>query len=207
MNEASRKLLTWITFPLAFLLLFAGVSRAAAGATGEEGSLLDLARPVWDAIMHGQYWLAASLALVVAVTLFKRYGHLLSPKLAAFSHSDAGGALMTLLMAFGGALATGLAAVGVSATLSMAMAWTALKIALTAAGGYTLIRKLIVEPVLKPLAAKAPPWLQRILELVFFLFDKPQPIKDAEAAGDAAVAANPAGGLTGTIGKPPTEIQ
>ncbi len=187
---------------LVALITFTATAFAAGAASGDDGSLLDLLRPVFDAITHGQYYLGAALALVFLCTLARRYGAKRFPFLA----TDAGSAALVLVGAFGGALATGLAAVGTNA-LTFALALAAGKVALAAAGGYSLIKKLVVDPLLASqwYANRAPAWLKAILAVVLWAFTKPDAVKSAEAAGAAAVAASPGAGLDGLAGKP-TEV-
>jgi hypothetical protein len=131
------------------------------------------------------------------VALVKRYA---PGKFGEFVHSDPGGALTTLLMAFGGALAT--ATMG-GAPWTWAMMWTALMVGVAAMGGYTAIKKLFVEPLLRPLMAKAPMWMQPLFALVMWIFDKPMAAtKSAEAAGTVAVAENPGTGVAAVTGEP-----
>lgn len=196
-----KKLFAPLTIALGFMgVLLAGLltsANAAQGFAPEDGNLFDLARPIFDQVMAGHYIAAAALALVLAVALVKRYA---PGKYGEFVHSDMGGSLTTLLMSMGGALAT--ATMG-GAPWTWGMLWTALIVGVTAMGGYTAIKRLFIEPVLRPLAAKAPAWAQPLFSLVFWVFDKKfqaDPVKEAEAAGDAAVVANPsegAGGVTG----------
>ncbi len=68
-----------------------------------------------------------------------------------------------------------------------------------------MFKNLIIEPLLKPLAAKAPAWMQPLFQLVFWVFDKPSAVATAEAAGKAAVAAAPGAGIAAVAGKP-TEV-
>lgn len=193
--------------PLSIALGFAGVllagflvsAHAAQVASPDEGSLLDLARPVFDEIMKGHYIAAAALALILVVALIKRYA---PGKFGDFVHSDAGGSLTTLLMAFGGALAT--ATMG-GAAWTWGMLPAAGKVAFFAAGGYVLLKKLIVEPILKPLSTKTPAWMAPLWGLLFFAFDRKVSEADAlagaKAAGDAAVLASPAGGVDAVVGE------
>lgn len=173
---------------------FTATASAASAVSPDDGSLLDLAKPVLDAIMHGQWAFAAALALILAVTLTKRY---LGDKIP-WLHSDAGGAVLALLGAFGGALATSLAA---GAAPTWIMAWMAVKVAVGAAGAYSMIRKLLV-PWIAKLRDKLPGALRPVLDLVLWVFDKQDPIARAERAGDAAVKAKPASGAAGVTGKP-----
>lgn len=188
-----------ISFGVAGVLLagFVASAFAASAVAPDEGNLLDLARPIFDQVMAGHYLAATAFALVLAVALVKRYA---PGKLGTLVHSDAGGALTTLGMAFFGAIAT--ATMG-GAPWTWAMCWTALTIGVTAAGGYAILKKVVIEPLLRPLMEKAPGWLKPILALVMWIFDRPtMATQKAEDAGDAAVAAHPATGATTVIGEP-----
>lgn len=170
-------------------------AHASSTVAPADGNLLDLARPIFDEIMKGHYIAAASFALVLSVALLKRYA---PGKLSTYVHSDAGGALTTLFMAFGGALAT--ATMG-GAPWTWGMCWAALGVGVTAMGGYTAIKKLFVEPLLRPLMARAPAWSQPLFALVMWIFDKSTlATKSAEAAGTVAVAANPGAGADAVTG-------
>jgi hypothetical protein len=188
-----------VTAAVSFLLiLFLTVSVAAAAGTAmspEDGALLDLAKPVFDAIMHGQWWLAASLVLVLLVAAFKKYA---PGKLGEWARGDVGGSLLVLLGSYGGAMATGLLAAGTGA-LSPALAWVALKVAIAASGGYTLLKKLVM-PFIRKLAEVVPAWMKPIFTMVLWAFDRATPVESAEKAGDAAVAEKPAGGANGVVG-------
>lgn len=188
MKNYARNVLAWILVPLAFLVTFAGVAAAQSAAGGEEATLLDLARPVAEALLSGNPGLAAALALVLAAAIARRY---LAPKVPFFA-SDVGGALLVLVGSFGGAAA---AAITGGASWSLALAWTALKIATAAAGGYSLAKPLILWA-----AEKSPSWLKPVFALVLWVFEKGSPVAKAEAAGAAAVAANPAPGAESITG-------
>lgn len=179
-------------------LSFAGVSVAfAAGENVSEATempLLEMAKPILDAVRGGQGVLAAALALVFCVSLARRYGGKRFP----FLMSDAGGSALTLLGGFGGALATALMAGTVP---SFGLAMTALGVAFAAAGGYTMIKRLAV-PAMRAMQAKLPTWAQPILGLVLWIFDKPSAVAKAESAGAAAVAAKPGPGIEGVAGAP-----
>ena len=159
-------------------LSFVGTSVAMA----QSGELSELAKPLLDAVMSGQYALAAALALVLAVALLRRYGSGRWPSLG----SAAAGSLLVLLGGFGAALATSLSAGG---ALSFALAYSALKVSLYAAGGYS-----ILKPLLSAVRGKSPPWLSRILGMFTWVFDKPNKLVDAHIAGAEAVEADPGKG-------------
>jgi hypothetical protein len=107
--------------------------------------------------------------------------------------------LLALVTSFAGALATSFAA-GVAPTAGLA--WTALGIAVAAAGGWKVAKDLIVDPVIRPLITKAPVWMRPVLELALWVFDRPDVAADARKAGDAAVAANPGKGAAAVVGVP-----
>lgn len=189
--------------PLAVALALIGiagfgvVAYAADTATpADSQSILDLLKPVYDAFAGGHYAFAAALLTIALVALAKRY---LGDKLP-WLHSDAGGTCTALLMAGAGALATGLAAPG--ATVTLALMKSAFLVGIGAAGGYAALKNLLVDPILKPLAAKAPAWAQPLFAVLFFFFDKPDAAAAATKAGDAAVAAKPAAGVVGVTGAP-----
>lgn len=179
---------------LLFFFSFISVALAAGVAAGDEGSLLDLAKPVVDAALAGQWPYAAALALVLAAALARRYVAPRWPWLAG----DQGSALTVLLGSFGAAVAT---AITTGAAVSWGLAWAALGVAVTAAGGYSLLKKLVFDP-LRARSATWPAWAQAMLGLVGWIFEKPDPVLKSVQAGDAAVKKNPAPGVTGIVGKP-----
>lgn len=186
------------------LVAFSATGHAATAATGDDGSLTDLLRPVYDAFRGGHYIAAGALALVLVVALLKRYA---PGKLGAFVHGDAGGVLTTLAISFAGAIA---AATGDGQAWTWSIAWTAGGIAFAAAGSYAMIKKLLVEPLLASAwwQAKAPAWLKAGAQMVLWIFDKPaaraETIKAAEKAGEAAVQAEPSKGADEIAGPPET---
>lgn len=200
-----RSLPTVLVFALVALISFTATAFAAGTVdpAGDGSALAEMARPIYDAVMHGQYWLAASLALVFVVALLGKYADKIpawlgGKTIAKLAGSDPGRAVLVLLGSFGGAVATGLTAAGSSA-MTWALAWTALKVAVGAAGVYSLAKKLLA-----PLVAKAPPWVQAVFRLVTWAFERSlkDPVKEAEAAGQAAVEAEPPTGAAGIVGKP-----
>lgn len=194
---------TMIVLTTVGLVSFSATAFAADAVTpADSTSLLDLLKPVYEAFSGGHYAYAAALGVVVLVALVKRY---LAPKFP-WLNSDAGGSAMALLAAFGTALASALAAPG--ATVSLAVLESALLVGVGAAGGYAVIKNLIIDPILVPLEAKAPNWAKPILALVLWIFDKGQAALDESVdAGNAAVAAKPATGIAGASGAAPTELK
>lgn len=199
-----KKLTIWLLGILAVLLTGGGFAFAAEAADPNASSSFDAAKTIFDAFSGGHYAYAAALGLILGVALIKRY---LGPKIS-WLHSDVGGTSLTLAGAFATAMAAGLAAP--TATITWGLMKTALMVGVGAAGGYTVLKKLIVEPLLKPLQAKLPAWAQPIFSIVLWIFDKPDQAAAEEAAatsaGNAAVAANPGQGVTAVTGQP-TEIK
>lgn len=188
-----NKILSVLALVATALLAFTATAGAAGAVAPEDGSWLDLARPVLDAVLGGHWFLAAALALVLTVGLASKYGAKRFPVLA----TGPGKALLVLVGAFGGALAT--AATAATAP-SLALMWTAAKVAFFAAGGYSLVSSLV-----GPLVTKAPAWLRPFLDMVLWFFNrKPTAaaVAKAEAAGNAAVAAKPSTGVAGFVGEP-----
>lgn len=190
----SRVLRLCAWFILVFLGVFTGLAFAAGAATqGDDGSLLDLAKPIFEAFTGGHKLYAGALALVFVVAVARRYG----ASRWAWLGSDEGGGYLTLIGSFAGAMATGLAAGG---SPSWEMAWTAVTIAVGAAGTYALIKKLVINRLLasKWYQEKAPDWLKSMLNLVLWVFEnhaEKAAIKKAEAAGEEAVKKDPPKGM------------
>lgn len=182
---------------------FTGTALAAASvaaAVPPDGSVLDLAKPVFDAVIGGHPLLAGALALVLLVTLARSY----APK-AWKLDTDAGGTALTFL----GSLGTAVAAAIAAGTLpGWGLMSSALVFAASASGGYTAMRRLAV-PVLRWVESKVPakirPLVSPLFNIVLWAFERSgaQTIAKAEAAGEAAVQAKPAEGAAGTakIGK------
>ncbi len=189
-------LLKWVLPALVLLLAFTATAFASQGVGGDDTSLLELGKPVLDAILAGKPGLAAALALVFVAAALRRYGG----KRIAFLNTDAGGALLVLLGAFGGAAASKLYAGG---AWSLGLAWMAFQMAAATAGGYSLIKRLLVDPLLRPYVSKRmPQWLRVPVEIgLAWLFSKPDPVAEAVAAGDAAVKRAPSAGVAGVIGE------
>lgn len=183
---------------IALLLSFSASAFAAGAVMPDDGSLLDLARPILAAVMSGQGFYAAALALVLCVAAARRYLPKWAPAKFGWLLSDAGTTAATFLMALGGAMATALSA---GAVPTIAMAQIALGVAVAAAGGYQALKHLLA-PLLRSLRDRAPAWSHPAFDLVLWVFAKPDPIATAETAGDAAVAAKPAAGAVAIVGKP-----
>lgn len=155
------------------------VATALAMAQGED--LAELAKPVLESVLAGNYMYAAALSLVLAVALVRRYGGAKWPLLA----SKKAAPFLVLVGSFGAAMATSLSA---GAGVTLAMTWGAVKVAVAAAGGYGLLK-----PILQGLQKRAPGWMAPAFSVLTWVFSTR--IKAAEAAGRAAVEANPSLGI------------
>ncbi|QSQ17171.1 hypothetical protein [Myxococcus landrumensis] len=98
--------------------------------------LEEFARLVLDAVTSRNYALLAALVVVLLVYLLRKFGGAFVP----FLRTDRGGALLVLGVSLAGAVANALAA---GAPFSLALVLTAAKVALTAAGGFTLVKRLL----------------------------------------------------------------
>lgn len=189
-----------ITLAIAGLLVFSGTAFAAQGAgIPDAGELLELAEPIYRAILAGEYIAGAAFALVLAVGLLRRFA---VPRVA-FLRTLAGGTLLTYVASFGGALGTQLLGPGIEWP-TWAIVLASGKVGLVAIGGFVTIKQLVV-PLFTWLASKSPAWLAPILMLLPKLFDLvtgADTVAKAEAAGAAAVAAKPPTGLAGVVGEP-----
>ncbi|MGN6108547.1 MAG: hypothetical protein ACTHU0_25805 [Kofleriaceae bacterium] len=185
---------------LALIVAFAGTAVAAGAISPEDGSLLDYAKPVLDAIVGGQWWLAASLAIVLIAPAVYRY---LPDSLGGkHARSPIGKIAIVFLMAFGGGLANGVVANGASGAMTSAIALAALKIALAAVGGYSVIYKIVTEFVATAWYEEhAPTWLKTAVSTLLGWITA-DPVAKAEAAGKKAVAVNPPTGANGVAGTP-----
>lgn len=179
-------LFTMSVIILAFLGTFTATAFAADAVTPVNGSLMDYAKPIFDAVMHGQLWLGASLAVVLLCAAARKY---MPAKWTEGTRGDITGVGLAFLMAFASALAAALATPG--AAVSLALMATAGKVGLGAIGGWTILHK-----VLGWLAdwKAMPSWLRALLALVGSVIGS-DAITKAQAAGDAAVKASPATGL------------
>lgn len=180
------------TFSTLVLLCFFGFTATAfaqGAATATDDSLLDYARPLFDAIVHGQWWAAAAAGVVLACALARKY---MPASWKTGIKGDLIGLATAFLMAFGGAILTWAVAPG--AVMSGAVLLTALKVAVVAVGGFTALHKLgTALAASKWFNEHAPSWL--VIVITYGLkFIGSSAISKAEAAGDAAVKANPSTG-------------
>jgi hypothetical protein len=176
-----KSILIFLSF---FSASFLGMGYALAAT--DETAIVDFAKPVFDAVMKGQFALAGALMLVLLVAFMRRYGSKKFP----FFKTDTGGTLLTFLGSLGGAVSTALLA---GAGLSFSVMTTAIGVAATASGGYTMIKRLII-PLLKMFVNKLPAKFQKPFGLILWIFESPK-VAAAEKAGEKAVAEKPSQGL------------
>lgn len=162
---------------ITFFMVLSFLGTSVAFAQGDE--LLELAKPVLEALLAGQYAYAVALALVLAVALLRRYGGSRYPILA--SRKAAPWLVMTASLF--GAAAT---ALGTGASLSLAMLWSATTVAVGAAGSYSLLKAILM-----PLEDRAPAWFVPVFKLAALLFTSKARAKEA---GEKAVQDSPAKG-------------
>lgn len=172
-------------------------AHASTELVAPEPSLIDLLKPVYEAFAGHRSALGVALGMIALIAIVKRN---IGDKLP-WLHTDAGGSLLALLTSSAAATATGLAAP--DATVTFDLIKNAVLVGVGAAGGYAMIKHLVIEPLLPHL----PAWAQAILSPVLWIFDgstKPAAVKIAEAveAGAKAVAAAPAQGIAGIVGAP-----
>lgn len=184
-------------FAIAFLS-FGATAAAQNAVLPEDGALLDLARPVWDAIVHGNYFLAAALGVIFLTAAAKK--HLPDAWGGRLVRSELGGMATAFVLAFAGALANTWAAPG--AAMTMAVLLAALKIGAFAVGGWMILHKVALVLVgTKFWQDKMPASVKALVAIILKLIGS-SAIKKAEAAGQKAVDANPPTGLTGVVGEP-----
>lgn len=198
----TKRVIPFIVFMSLLLIGFVGTAFAASAiAPDDQSSLLDFIRPAYDAIMAGHYMAGAALALVFALAAFKRYA---PGKLHDFAVSDAGGALCALGISFFGAVATATMAGEGWGGLSVDVAIMSGKVAFMAAGGYVLIKKLIVVPLMESnwYQTKAPGWLKSVITIVLWAFMSKSIEEKTDEVGAEALKDNPSAGANGVVGSP-----
>lgn len=173
---------------LALLAGFAGTALAANAAAASDPSLSESARLIFDAVMHSQWWAAAAYGVILACIGARK---LMPSSWKEGVKGDVIGTALVFVLAFAGAIATWAVAPG--ATMTTAVAMTAVKIGAAAIGGYTAIHKLVGWMASW---GKLPPWAMSALRLLSFAVGS-NAIAKAEAAGAAAVAAKPPTGMAG----------
>lgn len=174
---------------LIFIGAFTGTAVAADAAAAYDPSLSETAKAIFDAVMKGQWWVAASYGVILSVIGVRK---LMPAAWKEGVRGDVVGTAAVFVLAFAGAVATVMLAPG--ATMTGAVALTALKIGVTAIGGYTVLHKIVGWMTAW---GKLPAWAMSALRLVAMMIGS-NAIKKAEAAGTAAVIANPPTGVAGS---------
>jgi hypothetical protein len=149
-----------------FLATFTGVAHAASAVEPQGGTLWDVLQPVLAAFQSGHYLYCAAIALVALVALVRRY----LP--AKYKNSDFVSAGLALVGSFAGSLAS---AVSSGQVATWAIVDGALKVGFFAAGGYTLVKHLLISPYIQNLATKGPSWLHAPMKLVLWVFQEELP--------------------------------
>ena len=174
-----KKILYPVTAFVVALVSFTAVAHAATLVEPTNGSLLTLLQPILSAFEHGQKLYAGCLALVAIVALVRRFVK------APWVDTDWGAAGLTLVGSFAATLGAHLAG-GVS--VSWSAVWGALSVAFGAAGGYTMVKHLLVTPYMENFATKGPRWLHAPLKLVLWIFQEAVPDAPAKASGNMPAA-------------------
>lgn len=165
-----RKLrLAWLValtfFALAYL--FAAAAWAAAAA-GTDGSIADLLRPVYDAIIAGDYAFAIASAIVLIAAVLRRYGSKVFP----WFGTQTGGVAILMIGTFGTSLSTALAA---GEPVSWDLVYGALKAAAVAGSLYSWIKRLVIDPLRPWMESNAPAPLRYVFLAVAWIFDRVVP--------------------------------
>lgn len=146
-------------------------------------NLMPFAAAILDAVRNSNWSLVAALAVVGLVWLTRKYG----AKRVPFLGTGAGGAVLSVAYAFGGAL---LNAVLAGAPISGPLLGSAFVIAFTASGGYSIFHEL--APYLRE---RLGPKARTVLDFVLAFIPKPpappslEELAKAEAEGDKAAEA------------------
>jgi hypothetical protein len=174
-------------------LAFFGVTLAfasVAAVSPDQSAILDLLRPVVQAVQHGELALAGALGIIFAVAMTRRY--LPDGYGGKWVRGDMGGMLTAFLYSAAGSVATTLADSSAHFTSSVALA--ALKFGMGAVGGFVALHKLATAlTATRWWNEKAPAWLRTGLAFMLALIGSSAAEK-AEAAGKTAVEAKPSTG-------------
>jgi hypothetical protein len=196
--SAALALATFVTVFTGTIFTGRALAASAADPAAADPSVLELLKPVYDAFAGHRPALGVALGLIALCALLKRWGGAKLP----FLHTNAGGSLLVLVASAATASSAALLAPG--AKFSLDLLWSSTLVGVGAAGGYAVIKNLIIDPLLP----KLPAWAQTLLAPVMWVFDsttaKPADIALAEAvkAGEKAVAANPGLGAESVLGVP-----
>jgi hypothetical protein len=168
----------------------ASIAFAASSSAPDDAALLDLLRPIVEAVGKGEFALAGAFGVIFAVAATKRY---LPDRFGGkFARSDLGGMLSAFLYAGAGSVATTIVA---GAPFSGSVALAAVKFGMGAIGGFVALHKLATALVAtKWWNEKAPGWLRATVSTILAIIGSNAASK-AKTAGEKAVADKPAAGM------------
>jgi hypothetical protein len=195
-----KKTFTIISTVLLGLFSFGATAAAATAVTSDDASLLELAKPVMDAVMKGNWWLAAALSVILLTSATRKY--LPDSWGGKYVRSDVGGMLTEFMLSFAGAIATAAAAAGTLFVMEGALALTALKIGFAAVGGFVAIHKLATWMISTSFwNEKMPASVKMAVSFLLGVIGS-SAIARAAKAGEAALEAKPSTGANELAGEP-----
>lgn len=139
-------------------------AQLATKASISEDPLFELARMLWVAIDKGEFISIAVTSLVMFSALLARFG----VRLTSWFGTGAGKAVITLLVTFSGGLS---AALATNTEITWEILRTVSIFALATAGGYSLIKVLIVEP-LTPWMQNRAAWIRSVWRALTWVYDR-----------------------------------
>lgn len=134
---------------------------------------MDLLQPIYAALSAGHYALVAAMVVVVITGLLRKFG---GP--TSWVHTAAGGTALALVTATAASMAVTLGAP--NAVFTFGVLWVSLGLGVMAAGGYAAVKNLLIDPILRQVALKAPAWAQPYFKFVFFIFDSKAAIPEVK---------------------------
>lgn len=176
------------TIVLVLLVLGGFTGTALAANAASDPSTTEIAKTVLDAVMHSNWWAAAAYGVILAVMAVRYF---LPAAWKTGTKGDIVGTALAFVLAFAGAVGTVVIAPG--AVMTAGVALTALKVGVAAIGVYNIVHK-VAGWLLEWEAL--PSFLRPVLTVLTSLVGS-NAVAKAEAAGAAAVQANPPTGLAG----------
>lgn len=175
-------------FIASLILIFLGgfTGTALAADIASDPSTSEALRQIFEAVAHGQWWAAAAASVIGVCAAIRHY---MPESWKAGTKGDMAGVALAFATAFAGAVTTWAVAPG--AVMSLAVLLTATKVGAVAIGGFTVIHKVIGWLIAWD---KLPVPAVAVLKILASLIGS-SAVKKAEAAGRAAVVANPAPGM------------
>jgi len=143
--------------PDAGLVIEEAIVRTAPAVPPSGDPLLDALAAVERMGDAGTSWsVRVGLLLIAAVALLRKYATKLPGVAGAFFASSDGGSTLLFLLTFGGTFGAALSA---GRPLSGGLAWSALLLAVTTAGGWHVALKPLWQRAIRPLLARLLPGL------------------------------------------------